>query len=119
MRLPITAATVALTLAALAACGPRDEGAGVGSQKAAATNGGASQPAAKPSAAQPADEVRRISEDELRAAMDKGTVAVYDVRNQKDYAAGHIKGAKLVPYSEVGSRAGEFPKDKLIVTYCA
>ena len=41
-----------------------------------------------------------------------------DVRNEDAYNAAHIRGAKLIPLSDVEKRAGELPKDKLIVTYC-
>jgi rhodanese-related sulfurtransferase len=67
----------------------------------------------------PTDDVARIKQDELIAAMKKGSVVVYDVRDKAAYAAGHIKGAKNVPWGEVEQRLAEFPKDKRIVTYCA
>lgn len=67
----------------------------------------------------PADGVRRVSVEELRAALEKGTAIVIDVRGKEQYQAGHIKGALLIPADEIASRTKELPKDKLIVTYCA
>lgn len=65
------------------------------------------------------DGVTRISPAELREALQKGEAVLIDVRNQESYNAGHIKGALLIPASEVGSRIKELPKDKFIATYCS
>jgi 3-mercaptopyruvate sulfurtransferase SseA len=66
-----------------------------------------------------ADGVRRVTTDELEAMMKNGEVFVADVRNQASYDQGHIPGAKLIPVGEVANRTNEFPRDKLIVTYCS
>jgi 3-mercaptopyruvate sulfurtransferase SseA len=65
------------------------------------------------------DDVRRISVEELRAALEKGAAVVVDVRTPEQYRAGHIKGAILIPGDEIAKRTGELPKDRLIVTYCS
>jgi 3-mercaptopyruvate sulfurtransferase SseA len=120
MRLFISLAlSCGLALALLPACSPRD---GSAPATGAAAQYQQTAGAANPSQAQPpapAGDARRITQEDLRAAMEKGTVAVFDVRDKASYEAGHIKGAKLVPWGEVEHRLGEFPKDKLIVTYCA
>lgn len=47
-----------------------------------------------------------------------GAVLV-DVRTPMEYEAGHIPGARLIPYDQVAARAGELPaKDRPIVLYC-
>ena len=66
-----------------------------------------------------ADGVRRITTGELQELLAKNEAVVIDVRNDPSYAAGHIRGAKLIPYQDVVKRAAELPKDKLIVTYCS
>ena len=66
-----------------------------------------------------ADGVRRVTTNELEAMMKNGEVFVADVRSQAMYDAGHIPGAKLIPVGEVANRVNEFPRDKLIVTYCS
>ena len=66
-----------------------------------------------------ADGVRRVTTDELEAMMNNGEVFIADVRNQAAYDQGHIPGAKLIPVGEVANRTGEFPRNKLIVTYCS
>ena len=65
------------------------------------------------------DEVRRISPAELREALQKGEAVLIDVRNEESYNAGHIKGALLIPVSDVGARIKDVPKDKFIATYCS
>jgi rhodanese-related sulfurtransferase len=67
----------------------------------------------------PADGVRRVTVEELRAALEKGTAVVVDVRVEESYKAGHIKGALWIPGNEIASRTKELPKDKLIVAYCS
>lgn len=44
---------------------------------------------------------------------------VVDVRTPAEYQAGHIPGAKLIPYDQIAARAGELPaKDRPVVLYC-
>jgi 3-mercaptopyruvate sulfurtransferase SseA len=121
MRLFISLAlSCGLALAVLAACSPRDGSApatSIAGQNATATT--SSSPPQAQTPAPEGDGVRRVTQEELRASMEKGAVAVYDVRDKPSYEAGHIKGAKLVPWDQVEHRLGEFPKDKLVVTYCA
>src|SRR5215211_5532729 len=65
------------------------------------------------------DGVGRVTIEQLEAMMKSGEVFVADVRNQAMYDAGHISGAKLIPVADVANRSNEFPRDKLIVTYCS
>ena len=65
------------------------------------------------------DKVGRVTVDELEAMMKNGEVFVADVRSQTMFDAGHIPGAKLIPVGDVANRSNEFPRDKLIVTYCS
>jgi 3-mercaptopyruvate sulfurtransferase SseA len=76
-------------------------------------------PAISPSTPPQADGARRVTTTELKGLMDKGQVFVVDVRSDAAYKAGHIKGAVLIPFKDVGTRIKEFPRDKMIVTYCA
>jgi rhodanese-related sulfurtransferase len=49
-----------------------------------------------------------------------GGALVIDVRDAKDYEAGHIGDARSVPASEIGSRAEGFKKhkEKPVLLYC-
>ena len=69
--------------------------------------------------AQHSDGIRRVTTAELEELMNQGKVVVVDVRSPSSYEAGHIKGAKLIPVNQVGERAKELPRDKMIVTYCS
>lgn len=84
-------------------------------------NSGLPQPESKPSVAQKphADGVRRVTIAELDELMKAEKVFVVDVRDRDSYNAGHIPGSKVVPVAEVQDRLDEFPRDKMIVTYCS
>jgi rhodanese-like protein len=61
---------------------------------------------------------RRIPASEAREALAKGTAVLADVRPKASYDSGHAQGALSIPLEEIEARAGELPKDKLVVTYC-
>lgn len=65
------------------------------------------------------DGARRITPAAARAAQEKGTAIIIDVRNEQVYNSGHVKGAKLIPYGDVAARIKELPRNKLIITYCS
>lgn len=68
--------------------------------------------------AQPEDPARRITATEARQALAKGEAVLVDVRPKESYDAEHAQGAIVIPLSEITARAGELPKDKLVITYC-
>ena len=118
MRLLYTlAAGVVLAALALAACNSNDpkgnRAAGANAPVAPAT------PANRSAHVAPADGVKRVTTIELRDALDKGQALVVDVRSPEAYSQSHIKGSVSIPLQEVGSRVGELPRDKTIVTYCS
>ena len=80
------------------------------------------QPQSDAPAATPAvptqETARRIPVAEARQALAKGEAVLVDVRPKEAYAASHADGALSIPLSDIGSRAGELPKDKLVITYC-
>jgi phage shock protein E len=49
----------------------------------------------------------------------KAGATVVDVRTSEEFADGAYPGALNIPVQELGSRAGEIPKDKPVVVYCA
>ena len=89
-------------------------------QRNGANGASATKPATFPSSSTVyADGVRRVTPSELQAMITRDEAVVVDVRTQDAYNTSHIKGAKLIPETEVANRSGELPKNKLIVTYCA
>ena len=65
--------------------------------------------------------VPRISIEELKDMMDKGTpVMIIDVQPKDIFAEGHIKGAVSLPASARIrlEDVWDFPYDRMIVTYC-
>jgi hypothetical protein len=112
MRLFISGvAVIVLAVALLAACNSND---GQMASKDKLTNNNSATAEAVQT-----DGVRRITVAELKAAADKGTVHIVDVRTADAYAVEHIKGSVNIPEGAIESRAGELPTDKMIVTYCS
>jgi len=60
----------------------------------------------------------------VKAAVEKGTAILLDVRSQKEWDAGHVKGAIFLPWLELEKTQGapfdklKLDKSKTIYTYC-
>ena len=66
----------------------------------------------------PSDNARRITATEMHDLWEKGKILVVDTRTEPAFKESHIKGAILIPAGDVAAKAGDLPKDKMIVTYC-
>jgi DNA-binding transcriptional ArsR family regulator len=64
------------------------------------------------------DGLEQIGRDELVRRLDAGDVIVVDVRPHAEFGAGHIVGARSVPFDELTRRIRELPTDRDIVVYC-
>lgn len=61
---------------------------------------------------------RTLGKDELKALMDKGErFILLDVRDEEEYAGGHICGAVNMPVSAIEREAVRFGLDELIIVY--
>ena len=63
----------------------------------------------------------QISQREAKDMMDGGNVVVLDVREQHEYDAGHIPGARLLPVGsidEASAQAAIPSKDSVVLVYC-
>ncbi len=63
----------------------------------------------------------KISAEEAKEIMDStADFVLIDVREEDEYAQGHIAGALLVPYGEIADRADSelVDKDQTILVYC-
>lgn len=66
----------------------------------------------------PEEPFSRIGVEEARQMLARDDVAIIDVRELHEYAAGHVPGAKLIPVSTVFARRHELPQDKEIIFVC-
>lgn len=69
-----------------------------------------------------ADDIPRISIQELKAKMDKAeNITILDVRSGEDYQASKYKitGAIRIPLDQLASRSNELSSEKEIIAYCA
>jgi hypothetical protein len=66
-----------------------------------------------------ADGARRITTGELETLIKEGKVYLVDVRLQDAYDMGHIPGSHLIPAGDILRHIDQFPRDKMIVTYCS
>lgn len=70
------------------------------------------------SAQQQEPPIEFIKVDQLNAMLRRGAPAkVIDVRSRQEYLTRHIKGAMSVPLDTVELRAGEIPRQGLVVLY--
>ena len=63
----------------------------------------------------------QISQDEAKRIMDEeNDYIIVDAREQSEYDEGHIKGAIVIPYTEIEQKAEELlpNKTQLILVYC-
>ncbi|MDD6673796.1 MAG: rhodanese-like domain-containing protein [Eubacteriales bacterium] len=63
----------------------------------------------------------QISQDEAKRIMDEESdCIIVDAREQSEYDEGHIKGAIVIPYTEIEQKAEELlpNKTQLILVYC-
>jgi hydroxyacylglutathione hydrolase len=59
-----------------------------------------------------------ISTIESKELFDKKDYIILDVRNQSEYANGHIPGSVNIPLGELPERVNELPKNKSIAVHC-
>lgn len=61
--------------------------------------------------------VRQVQVSEVRGLVESGAYIV-DVREENEFAAGHLKGAHNVPLSQLTQRMDEIPKDAPVYLHC-
>ena len=64
------------------------------------------------------DGIEDVSAVELEQRLARGDVVVLDVRPGREYAAGHIAGARSTPIDELSVLAQKLPRRREIVAYC-
>ena len=63
---------------------------------------------------------RNLNSVEAKALLGKNrNIYLLDVRTPEEFRQARLKGAVLIPISEIERRLGEIPRNKTIVVYCA
>jgi len=62
--------------------------------------------------------MQAVSAVELLALQREKQITVLDVRPDLEYRAGHIRGARSIPISELEKRLKDLPKGRVVVAYC-
>ncbi len=67
-----------------------------------------------------AQEIERISVDELKAMIERNQpVTIIDTRSEAQYNAGHIRGAIRAPLNALEAGMADVPRGREIIAYCA
>lgn len=61
--------------------------------------------------------IRQVRVSDVRALVESGAYII-DVREEKEYERGHIKGAKNIPLSQFKERMHEVPRDIPVYLHC-
>ena len=64
------------------------------------------------------DGLDAVNRQELAARLRAGDLVVLDVRPEREFAAGHIAGARSVPVGELREHLRVLPKETEVVAYC-
>jgi rhodanese-related sulfurtransferase len=59
-----------------------------------------------------------VEPERVAELMSSGEAQIVDVRNDDEYDAGHIGGARHVRFDELTARAGELDQSRPVVFYC-
>ncbi|WP_431027253.1 FAD-dependent oxidoreductase [Lysinibacillus sp. LZ02] len=60
---------------------------------------------------------KQVRVSDVRDLVEQGAVII-DVREENEFAAGHVKGAKNIPLSQFRERMDEIPKDVPVYVHC-
>ncbi|HEY7898727.1 MAG TPA: rhodanese-like domain-containing protein, partial [Gemmatimonadaceae bacterium] len=61
---------------------------------------------------------RMIAADEVAAVFPDDGVVIVDVRNEDEWASGHIPNAVLIPLPSLHARLGEISRDRPLIVHC-
>ncbi|HKP90791.1 MAG TPA: rhodanese-like domain-containing protein [Thermoleophilaceae bacterium] len=64
------------------------------------------------------DDAHELSPEEVRDRLGRGEIEVIDVREQYEWDAGRIAGARHVPLASLGGAARELSRDHPVVFVC-
>ena len=64
------------------------------------------------------DSLSPLSEEELRREIEADRVVLFDLRPEDEFAAGHLTGARHLPFAAIGTEPPSFPKNQTVLAYC-
>ncbi len=59
-----------------------------------------------------------VSAETVHGLLDNDNVVILDVREEWEFAEGHIPGAQWLPLGELANRTDEIPTDKTVILAC-
>lgn len=62
---------------------------------------------------------QRITVDQAKAMIERGTAQIVDVRQPSEYAAGHLYNSLLIPLDKLLDRSGDLREDRDLIFVCA
>lgn len=66
----------------------------------------------------PDDTASAVEPAELTALVDGRKALLVDLRPEPEFEAGHLPGARSIPFTELPQRYGELPSKRRILAYC-
>lgn len=63
-------------------------------------------------------DVEEVTREQLMERMSAHEVTLLDVRSPEEFGAGHIPGARSVPFAEIENLLADLPQDRDVVAYC-
>ncbi|MCG3207499.1 MAG: Thiosulfate sulfurtransferase GlpE [Anaerolineae bacterium] len=79
---------------------------------------GGAQPAQQAAVADVSSLPVDINAQTVDSLRNRDDVVILDVREDYEYAEGHIPGAVLLPLGQIPNRLAEIPKDKTVIAVC-
>lgn len=79
---------------------------------------GGAQPAQQAAVADVSSLPVDINAQTVDSLRNRDDVVILDVREDYEYAEGHIPGAMLLPLGQIPNRLAEIPKDKTVIAVC-
>jgi hydroxyacylglutathione hydrolase len=67
----------------------------------------------------PFDHIDTLSADQVKAMLDLNAIIVLDVRDTREWEAGHIRGAKHIYVGQLKNEANQLPQNTPLVTQCS
>jgi rhodanese-related sulfurtransferase len=64
------------------------------------------------------DPEHELEPEQVRERLERGEIELIDVREQYEWDAGHLAGARHIELERLAGRAGEVPRERTVVFMC-